>query len=184
MVAAWPWNHYLNPEACFKGIRIKISSYSRYSANSSLSKAKATGNYLNSILAAREATRCGYDEALLLDQQGFVAEGSGENFFIIRNGILYTPDLGAILEGITRDTVFHIAKDLNIPVIERRITRDEVYVADEAFFTGTAAEILPIINIDDHELGHGSPGPITQAIQKNFYDIVQGKNEKYFSWLA
>lgn len=183
MIAAWDWGSYLGGETLKRGIRIKVSSFTRYSAGSTISKAKATGNYLNSVLAVREASRLGYDEALLLDSLGFVAEGSGENFFIIRNGELHTPDSACILEGITRDTVMQIARDLGLKVRERRISRDEIYIADEAFFTGTAAEVLPIVNIDDIEIGGGLPGPITRQIQQRFFEIVTGKNPNYLEWL-
>jgi branched-chain amino acid aminotransferase len=162
IVAAWEWGSYLGEENMTKGIRIKTSSYTRHHVNISMTKAKANGNYINSMLALQEALTDGYDEALLLDVDGFVAEGSGENFFIVRDGIIYTPDLTSALAGITRDTIFTLAKDLGYQVIEKRITRDEVYCADEAFFTGTAAEVTPIRELDNRTIGDGVRGPITE----------------------
>lgn len=184
MVAAWDWGAYLGGDAIKKGIRVKTSSYNRHSINSVLCKAKACGNYLNSILAVREAVKSGYDEALLLDHEGYVCEGSAENIFIIRNNKIYTPDLTAVLEGITRDTVIQIARDLKIEVHEKPITRDEVYIADEAFFTGTAAEVTPICELDDRAIGSGQPGAITRLIQEKYFGMVQGKNEQYAHWLT
>lgn len=184
IVAAWHWGAYLGEEALKKGIRVRVSSYTRHHVNITMCKAKANGNYMNSILANSEAARDGYDEALLLDAQGYVAEGSGENIFMVRGGKLYTPDLTVALEGITRDTVLHIARDMNLQVVEKRLTRDEFYIADEVFFTGTAAEITPIREIDGRVIGSGRQGEITAEIQQRFFDIVQGKNSKYRDWLA
>jgi branched-chain amino acid aminotransferase len=184
VVAAWYWGAYLGGDALEKGIRIKTSSFNRHHVNSVLSKAKATGNYINSIMALQEVSRDGYDEALLLDNTGMVAEGSGENFFMVRNGVLYTPDPVCALEGITRDTVMRLAREEGIEVVEKRITRDEVYIADEAFFTGTAAEVTPIRELDRIEIGIGSRGPITEKIQSAFFDIVNGRNPKYAHWLT
>lgn len=184
IVAAWSWGAYLGEEGIQKGIRIKTSSYTRHHVNITMCKAKANGNYLNSIMANTEATSDGYDEALLLDASGYVAEGSGENVFIVRNGKLYTPDATVALEGITRDTVMTIARDMGLEVVEKRITRDEVYCADEAFFTGTAAEITPIRELDQRQIGKGARGPITDELQQRFFDIVNGKEAKYEGWLT
>ena len=164
MVAAWEWGKYLGEDGIEKGIRIRTSSYIRNHVNSVMCKAKANGNYMNSILALQEAISCGYDEAMLLDHEGYVAEGSGENIFLVRNGKLITPDLTSALEGITRETVFQLAEECGLEVIEKRITRDEVYVADEAFFTGTAAEVTPIREVDDRTIGNGGRGPITERL--------------------
>ena len=183
-VAAWYWGAYLGGDALEKGIRIKTSSFTRNHVNSVLSKAKATGNYINSIMALQEVARDGYDEALLLDHEGMVAEGSGENIFIVRNGILYTPDPACALEGITRDTVIHLAREAGIQVVEKRITRDEFYISDEAFFTGTAAEVTPIRELDNRTIGTGLPGPITKRLQKAYLDTVQGKRDCPPAWLA
>lgn len=184
IVAAWAWGAYLGEEGMKNGIRIKTSSFSRHSVNSIMCKAKANGNYLNSIMANTEATADGYDEALMLDASGYVAEGSGENIFIVRHGKLYTPEATVALEGITRDSIMTIAKDMGLEVIEKRITRDEVYCADEVFFTGTAAEVTPIRELDRRQIGHGSRGPITEELQQRYFDIVNGKNPKYESWLT
>jgi branched-chain amino acid aminotransferase len=185
MVAAWAWGAYLGEEGMTRGIRVKTSSYARHHVNITMTQAKAVSNYTNSILANTEATDDGYDEALLLDTSGFVSEGSGENVFIIKDGVVYTPDLSAgALKGITRDTVFHICRDLGLEVVQKRITRDEVYIADEAFFTGTAAEVTPIRELDRIEIGSGSRGPITEKIQSAFFDIVNGRNPKYAHWLT
>ncbi|TCS73333.1 branched chain amino acid aminotransferase [Sulfuritortus calidifontis] len=184
IVAAWPWGAYLGQEALEKGIRVKTSSFSRHHVNITMCKAKANGNYMNSILAHREAEHDGYDEALLLDVDGFVAEGSGENIFIVRRGKLYTPDLTSALEGITRDTIIQLAGELGIPVIEKRITRDEVYSADEAFFTGTAAEVTPIRELDNRSIGAGTRGPITTQLQAMYFDCVQGRSAKHADWLS
>ncbi|MBI3532370.1 MAG: branched chain amino acid aminotransferase [Curvibacter sp. PD_MW3] len=185
MVAAWAWGAYLGEDGITKGIRVKTSSYNRHHVNITMTQAKAVSNYSNSILANTEATDDGYDEALLLDSAGFVSEGSGENVFIIKGGVVYTPDLSAgALNGITRNTVLHICKDLGLEVVQKRITRDEVYIADEAFFTGTAAEVTPIRELDRVEIGTGSRGPITEKIQNAFFDIVNGRNPKYAHWLT
>ena len=185
MVAAWGWGAYLGEDGMARGIRVKTSSYARHHVNITMTQAKAVSNYTNSILANTEATDDGYDEALLLDTAGFVSEGSGENVFIIKDGVVYTPDLSAgALKGITRDTVFHICRDLGLEVVQKRITRDEVYIADEAFFTGTAAEVTPIRELDRIEIGAGTRGPITEKIQSAFFDIVNGRNPKYAHWLS
>ncbi len=185
MVAAWSWGAYLGEDGIKRGIRVKTSSYARHHVNITMTQAKAVSNYSNSILANMEATEDGYDEALLLDSSGFVSEGAGENVFIIKGGVIYTPDLSAgALNGITRNTVLHICKDLGIEVVQKRITRDEVYIADEVFFTGTAAEITPIRELDRIEIGAGSRGPITERIQNAFFEIVNGRNPKYAQWLT
>ncbi len=185
MVAAWTWGAYLGEEGLKRGIRVKTSSYTRHHVNITMTQAKAVSNYTNSILANMEALDDGYDEALLLDASGFVSEGAGENLFIIKGGVIYTPDLSAgALNGITRNTVFHIAKDLGLEIVQKRITRDEVYIADEAFFTGTAAEVTPVRELDRIEIGEGSRGPITEKIQTAFFDIVNGRNAKYSHWLT
>lgn len=184
IVAAWKWGAYMGQDALDHGIRVKTSSFSRHHVNITMCKAKANGNYMNSILAHQEAHNDGYDEALLLDVDGFVAEGSGENVFIVRNGKLYTPDLTAALEGITRDTIVQLAADLGIPVIEKRITRDEVYSADEAFFTGTAAEVTPIRELDRRSIGTGTAGPITKELQKLYFDVVTGQSAEHTDWLT
>jgi len=185
MIAAWPWGAYLGEEGLAKGIRVKTSSYTRHHVNITMTQAKAVSNYTNSILANMEATDEGYDEALLLDSQGFVSEGAGENVFVVKDGVIYTPDLSAgALNGITRNTVLQIAKDLGIEVVQKRITRDEVYISDELFFTGTAAEVTPIRELDRVEIGAGSRGPITEKIQSAFFDIVNGRNPKYGHWLT
>ena len=185
MVAAWPWGAHLGEEGMKRGIRVKISSYTRHHVNITMTQAKAVSNYTNSILANMEATDDGYDEAMLLDANGFVSEGAGENLFVVKGGVVYTPDLSAgALNGITRNTVFHICQDLGLEVVQKRITRDEVYICDEAFFTGTAAEVTPIRELDRIELGSGSRGPITEKIQSAFFDIVNGRNPKYAHWLT
>ena len=185
MVAAWAWGAYLGEEGMKRGIRVKTSSYTRHHVNITMTQAKAVSNYTNSILANMEATDEGYDEALLLDTSGFVSEGAGENLFVIKDGVIYTPDLSAgALNGITRNTVFHIARDLGLEIVQKRITRDEVYISDEAFFTGTAAEVTPIRELDRIEIGAGSRGPITEKIQNAFFDIVNGRNPQYAHWLT
>ena len=185
MVAAWPWGAYLGEEGLKRGIRVKTSSYTRHHVNITMTQAKAVSNYTNSILANAEATDDGYDEALLLDASGFVSEGAGENIFIVKNGVIYTPDLSAgALNGITRNTVLHIAKDLGVEVVQKRITRDECYIADEMFFTGTAAEVTPIRELDRVQIGAGQRGPVTEKVQNAFFDIVNGKNATYAHWLA
>lgn len=184
IVAAWEWGAYMGKEALENGIRVKTSSFSRHHVNVTMCKAKANGNYMNSILAHQEASQDGYDEALLLDVNGFVTEGSGENIFIVKNNKLITPDLTSALEGITRDTIIQIANDLKIPVIEKRITRDEVYTADEAFFTGTAAEVTPIKELDRRDIGKGHRGEVTKELQNIYFDAVTGKSKKYADWLT
>ncbi|TDF66064.1 branched-chain amino acid transaminase [Cupriavidus sp. L7L] len=183
-IAAWPWGAYLGEEGMERGIRVKTSSFTRHHVNVSLVRAKASGYYINSILANQEATGLGYDEALLLDTEGYVSEGSGENVFIVRNGVIYTPDLASCLDGITRDATLTIARELGIEVREKRITRDEMYCADEAFFTGTAAEVTPIRELDDRIIGEGRRGPVTKQIQDAFFAAVGGTNEKYKKWLT
>jgi branched-chain amino acid aminotransferase len=182
MVAAWEWGSYLGEENMMNGIRIKTSSFSRHHVNVTMCKAKANGNYMNSIMALQEAVTDGYDEALLLDLEGYVAEGSGENFFMVRDGVLYTPELTSALEGITRATVMTLALDIGLKVVEKRITRDEVYVADEAFFTGTAAEVTPIRELDNREIGNGGRGPITEQLQAMYFDQVYGRSKYYEHW--
>lgn len=182
-IAVWSWGAYLGEEGLCKGIKVKTSSFIRNHVNSSMARGKIAGYYVNSQLAKMEAISCGYDEAVLLDTEGYVSEGSGENIFIIRKGYLKTTPLTSILEGITRDTVLTIAKDLGIETKEERFTRDELYISDEAFFTGTAAEITPIREVDGRVIGSGCRGPITEKIQSIFFDIVKGKNEKYIKWL-
>ncbi|MBU0593950.1 MAG: branched-chain amino acid transaminase [Pseudomonadota bacterium] len=184
IVAAWPWGAYLGAEALEHGIRVKTSSFSRHHVNVTMCKAKANGNYMNSIMAHREAEHDGYQEALLLDVDGFVAEGSGENVFIVRNGKLYTPDLTSALEGITRDTIIQLAAEIGLQVIEKRITRDEVYSADEAFFTGTAAEVTPIRELDNRAIGNGDRGPVTTRLQSMYFDCVTGKSAQHSDWLT
>ncbi len=183
-IAAWPWGAYLGEDGLKRGIRVKTSSFTRHHVNVSMVRAKASGYYINSILANQEVTAEGYDEALLLDTDGYVSEGAGENVFVIKNGKIYTPDLASCLDGITRDAVLTMARDLSIDVIEKRITRDEVYCADEAFFTGTAAEITPIRELDNRQIGIGSRGPVTEKLQSLFFDVVAGKSEKYRHWLT
>ena len=181
-IAAWPWGAYLGAEALEKGIRVKTSSFARHHVNVTMCRAKSVGTYMNSILANQEAHQDGYDEALLLDVDGFVAEGSGENIFIVRNGKLYEPELTSALEGITRDAVITLARDAGIDVIAKRITRDEVYGADEAFFTGTAAEVTPIRELDNRTIGIGRRGPLTEKLQKMFFECVQGRSERHRDW--
>lgn len=184
IVAAWPWGTYLGKEALENGIRVKTSSFTRHHVNIHMSKAKATGNYMNSILAHQEAVQDGYDEALLLDVDGFVAEGSGENVFMVKKGKLYTPDLKSALEGITRDTIIHLAREHGIKVIEKHITRDEIYIADEAFFTGSAAEVTPIRELDKRMIGSGKRGPITEKLQSAYFACVTGKDANHLDWLT
>jgi branched-chain amino acid aminotransferase len=183
-IAAWEWGAYLGEDGINKGIRVKTSSFTRHFVNSSLVRAKASGYYINSILANQEVTINGYDEALLLDTEGYVSEGSGENIFLVNNGIIYTPDLASCLDGITRDSIIKICQDLGYELREKRITRDEVYSADEAFFTGTAAEVTPIRELDDRTIGDGKRGSITEKIQKTYFDAVYGRNDQYKSWLT
>ena len=184
MVAAWAWPSYMDPEAMNRGIRVATSSYTRHHVNITMCKAKANGNYINSILALREALDAGFEEALLLDNEGYVAEGSGENVFLVRNGVLYTPELTSCLEGITRDSIIRIAEDQGLTVKEKRITRDEVYIADEAFFTGTAAEVVPIREVDNRTIGSGVRGPITETLQRIYLESVRGAQADYADWLA
>ena len=184
MVAAWEWPSYMSPEALELGIKVRTSSYTRHHVNITMCKAKANGNYINSMLALNEAIASGCEEALLLDNEGYVAEGSGENIFIMRDGVLHTPELTSCLEGITRQTILDFAKELNIPVKERRITRDEVYIADEAFFTGTAAEVLPIRELDGRLIGAGKRGPLTEKLQGMYFDAVKGKSPAHSHWLT
>ncbi len=184
MIAAWPWPSYMDPEARDRGIRVRTSSYTRHHVNITMCKAKANGNYINSIMALREAIDSGCEEALLLDNEGYVAEGSGENFFMVRDGVIYTPDLTSCLDGITRRTLFQIADDEGYQVKERRITRDEVYIADEAFFTGTAAEVVPIRELDSRVIGEGRRGPITERLQSIYFQTVRGQQQRYRDWLT
>ena len=184
IIAAWSWGSYLGSEGLEKGIRIKTSSFTRHHVNITMCKAKANGNYMNSMLALQEAIDCGYDEALLLDNEGYVTEGSGENIFLVRKSKLYTPDLTSALEGITRDTIMRLAHDMNLEIIEKRLTRDEVYIADEAFFTGTAAEVTPIREMDGRIIGSGRRGPVTTKLQSIYFDVVAGKNSQYDDWLS
>lgn len=184
MVAAWHWGAYLGDESFEGGIRIKTSSYTRHHVNISMCKAKANGHYINSMLALAEATADGYDEALLLDAEGYVAEGSGENIFLVHDGTLYTPELTSALNGITRDTILRFAAEIDLPVVEKRITRDEVYIADEAFFTGTAAEVTPIRELDNRAIGRGTRGPVTERLQQMYFDQVQGRRSQYPDWLT
>lgn len=183
-IAVWSWGAYLGDEGLAKGIRAKVSSFTRLQVNSQMTKAKVCGNYVNSILAKREIIAAGYDEAILLDNEGYVSEASGENIFMVKNGTIKTSPLTSILPGITRDSVITIAKDKKYPIIEERFTRDELYLADEAFFTGTAAEITPIREVDERQIGPGHPGPITKDIQATFFDTVKGKIKTYKQWLA
>ncbi len=184
MVAAWEWGAYLGEAAMEQGIRIKVSSFTRHHVNITMCRAKANGNYINSMLALQEALDCGYDEALLLDAEGFVMEGSGENIFLVRDGVLYTPDLTSALDGITRRTIMQLAAEADIPVVEKRITRDELYIADEAFFTGTAAEVTPIREVDNRPIGSGSRGPVTALLQKMYFDAVHGRSPVHHEWLT
>lgn len=182
MVAAWEWPSYMDPEARNRGIKVRTSSYTRHHVNIAMCKAKANGQYINSLLALREAIESGAEEALLLDNEGYVAEGSGENFFMVKNGVLYTPELTSCLEGITRATVIELAQEIGLTVREKRITRDEVYIADEAFFTGTAAEVVPIRELDSRAIGAGSRGPITEKLQTMYFDSVRGKRTENPQW--
>jgi branched-chain amino acid aminotransferase len=183
MVAAWEWGSYLGAENMEKGIRIRVSSFTRHHVNITMCRAKSNGNYMNSMMALQEALHDGYDEALLLDAEGYVMEGSGENIFIVRDGVLYTPDLTSALDGITRKTIFTLADEIGLKVVEKRITRDEVYIADEAFFTGTAAEVTPIREVDNRAIGDGSRGPITQKLQSMYFDAVHGRLPDHVGWL-
>jgi branched-chain amino acid aminotransferase len=184
MVAAWEWGAYLGEDNMRNGIRIRVSSFTRHHVNITMCRAKANGNYMNSMMALQEALRDGYDEALLLDAEGYVMEGSGENIFIVNDGVLYTPDLTSALDGITRKTVMSLADGLGIEVVEKRITRDEVYIADEAFFTGTAAEVTPIREVDGRPIGSGGRGPVTERLQGLYFDQVLGRREEHPEWLT
>ncbi|MCZ6889223.1 MAG: branched-chain amino acid transaminase [Gammaproteobacteria bacterium] len=181
-IACWPWPDYMDPESREKGIKVRTSSYTRHHVNISMCKAKANGNYINSILALREALDSGCDEALLLDNEGYVAEGSGENVFVVHGRVLHTPELTSCLPGITRDTILVFAQEMGLEVRERRITRDEVYIADEAFFTGTAAEVLPIRELDGRMIGNGKRGPITGSLQSRYFDQVRGRRDEHARW--
>jgi len=183
-IAVWPWGSYLGEDGLKNGIRVKISSFSRPHVNATMVRSKTTANYANSLLAKREALKDGYDEAMLLDTDGYVAEGSGENVFMVRKGVLKTPPLTSILEGITRDTIMQLAAERGIRLVEERFTRDELYVADEAFFTGTAAEITPIREVDNRSIGEGKPGPVTKGLQSAFFDIVHGRDSRHAEWLT
>lgn len=183
-IAAWPWGAYLGPEALEKGIRVKTSSYARHHVNVSMCRAKYSGTYANSILANLEATEHGYDEGLLLDVDGFVAEGSGENLFIVKNGKLYEPELTSALIGITRDSIITLAREMGYEVSAKRITRDDLYIADEAFFTGTAAEVTPIREVDGRSIGSGQRGPVTAALQQRFFDVINAKTTDHRDWLS
>ncbi len=182
IVAAWPWPDYMDPDSGEKGIKVRTSSFTRHHVNITMCKAKANGNYINSILALHEALDSGCDEALLLDNEGYVAEGSGENIFLVKNDVLHTPELTSCLDGITRNTVFHLAHEMGLEIRERRITRDEVYICDEAFFTGTAAEVLPIRELDGRCIGNGLRGPITERLQTAYFDQVRGKRKAFPEW--
>ncbi|MBQ26500.1 branched-chain amino acid transaminase [Alcanivorax sp.] len=185
MVAAWEWPSYMSPEALELGIKVRTSSYTRHHVNITMCKAKANGNYMNSMLALNEALSGGADEALLLDNEGYVAEGSGENVFLVRDGIIYTPELTSCLDGITRKTIIQLAEERGYPVREKRITRDELYIADEAFFTGTAAEVMPIRELDGRIIGAGKRGPVTEQLQAVYFDLVRGKlDDDYGDWLT
>ncbi|MDX1610619.1 MAG: branched-chain amino acid transaminase [Halofilum sp. (in: g-proteobacteria)] len=184
MVAAWHWGAYLGDEAFEGGIRVKTSSYTRHHVNISMCRAKANGHYINSMLALQEAATDGYDEAMLLDNEGYVTEGSGENIFLVHDGTLYTPELTSALNGITRDTILQFAREIELPVVEKRITRDEVYISDEAFFTGTAAEVTPIREVDNRAIGTGVRGPVTQQLQQMYFDQVHGRRSQNPDWLT
>ncbi|MBX9915101.1 MAG: branched-chain amino acid transaminase [Pseudomonadaceae bacterium] len=182
IVAAWHWGAYMGEEALKTGIKVRTSSFTRHHVNISMTRAKANGNYINSMLALQEAISGGADEAMLLDTEGYVAEGSGENIFLVRNGVVYTPEVTSCLNGITRNTILTLAAELGIQVIEKRITRDEVYIADEAFFTGTAAEVTPIREVDGRTIGIGSRGPVTEKLQKAYFDLVTGQTSAHPEW--
>lgn len=183
-IAAWPWGAYLGADGIEKGIRVKTSSFARHHINVTMARAKFAATYANSILANLEATQDGYDEALLLDVDGYVAEGAGENLFVIKNGRLYEPELTSALIGITRDTVIQLARDIGLEVTSKRMTRDDIYIADEAFFTGTAAEVTPIRELDNRAIGNGARGEITAKLQSMFFDVVNARDEKHLSWLS
>ncbi len=181
-IACWPWPNYMHADARSKGIRVQTSSYTRHHVNITMCKAKAVGNYTNSILALSEAQDGGYDEALLLDNEGYVTEGSGENIFVVKSDVIHTPELTSCLDGITRDTILVFARELGLEIRERRITRDEIYIADEAFFTGTAAEVLPIRELDNRVIADGQRGPITHTLQATYFDQVQGRRSEHQEW--
>jgi branched-chain amino acid aminotransferase len=183
-IITWPWGAYLGEEGLTKGIRVKISSITRHHVNVSMTKAKVCGNYVNSILAKLEVTRAGYDEAVMLDTEGYISEGSGENIFIVTHGVIKTTPLTSILAGITRNSIIAIARELGYTILEERFSRDEVYTCDEAFLTGTAAEITPIRELDDRPIGKTQPGPITKRLQGSFFDVVKGKNKRFEEWLT
>ncbi|QLC73520.1 branched-chain amino acid transaminase [Pseudomonas sp. LPB0260] len=182
IVAAWNWGAYMGDEALQVGIKVRTSSFTRHHVNISMTRAKANGNYINSMLALQEAISGGADEAMLLDPEGYVAEGSGENIFLVKDGVVYTPEVTSCLNGITRNTVLTLAEELGIKVIEKRITRDEVYIADEAFFTGTAAEVTPIREVDGRQIGAGRRGPVTEKLQTAYFDLVTGKTRNHAEW--
>ena len=182
IVAAWNWGAYMGDEALQVGIKVRTSSFTRHHVNISMTRAKANGHYINSMLARQEALSAGADEALLLDPEGYVAEGSGENVFIVKDGVVYTPEVTACLNGITRNTVLRLADELGIKLVEKRITRDEVYIADEAFFTGTAAEVTPIREVDGRQIGAGRRGPVTEKLQKAYFDLVTGQTSAHAEW--
>jgi branched-chain amino acid aminotransferase len=184
VIATWPWTSYMDADAIENGIKVRTSSFTRHHVNISMCKAKANGHYINSILALNEALDSGCDEALMLDSEGFVAEGTGENFFMVREGRLITPELTSALDGITRNTIVQLAADMDLEVQERRITRDEVYIADEAFFTGTAAEVLPIRELDGRQIGTGGRGPLTRRLQQIYFDQVRGRCDTHPEWLT
>jgi len=183
-VAAWPWGSYLGDEGLANGIRVRTSSFQRFHINSLLTKAKAVGHYVNSIMASMEARSAGYDESLMLDVDGYAAEGCGENLFIVRGGRVKTPPIATVLEGITRATAIELLRRKGVEVVEERFTRDEVYIADEAFFTGSAAEITPIRSLDDREIGSGRPGPVTSELQSRYFDVIRGRVPEFSSWLT
>jgi branched-chain amino acid aminotransferase len=183
-IAVWPWGSYLGEEGLKSGIRVKVSSFIRPHVNATLVRSKTTANYANSLLAKREALKDGYDEAMLLDTDGYVAEGTGENVFIVRKGIIKTPPLTAILEGVTRDTIMQLAAERGMRLVEERFTRDELYIADEAFFSGTAAELTPIREVDNRKIGSGKPGPVTKELQAAFFDVVHGRESRHADWLT
>ncbi|WP_417661792.1 branched-chain-amino-acid transaminase [Pseudomonas sp.] len=182
IVAAWNWGAYMGDEALQVGIKVRTSSFTRHHVNISMTRAKANGNYINSMLALQEAISGGADEAMLLDPEGYVAEGSGENIFLVKNGVVYTPEVTSCLNGITRDTILTLAEEHGIKVVEKRITRDEVYIADEAFFTGTAAEVTPIREVDGRQIGEGRRGPVTEVLQKAYFDLVTGQTSAHAQW--
>eukprot|EP01030_Chromulinospumella_sphaerica_P016455 gene16455-16270_t len=183
-IAAWPWGAYLGEEGLQKGIRVKTSSYARHHVNVTMARAKFAATYANSILANTEAVQDGYDEALLLDVDGFVAEGAGENVFVIKDGCIFEPEIASALVGITRSTIISLAREMGLEVKSKRLTRDDIYIADECFFTGTAAEVTPVRELDNRTIGAGTRGPITEELQKRYFDVVYGRNEKYEHWLT